>query len=172
MRYTPTVLTGFAVASFFSGLANAARSINTTAAVELPDCVKVCGVEILPKYNCLVGEDCWCDRHGPLADELSECVLSDCPELRQALEGLKFQATTCNYPTDRNKAPLTSGVAYTLFGLATFFLLARFLSRWPYLKGAGLSWDDGKVNPHGISLKISKTDWSFAQQSYSYASSQ
>lgn len=144
MRFTFTVLTGVAVSLLMPGLANAAREINITAAVALPDCVKDCGVRILPQYDCLIGEDCWCERKGPLADELSSCVLTECPKLREALEGLKFQAMTCEYPTNRNLGPLASGVAYTLFGLATFFLLARFLSRWPYLKGAGLSWDDGK----------------------------
>lgn len=143
MRFTPTVLTGFAVTSILTGLSNATRSINITAAVELPDCVKTCGARILPEFNCTLGDDCWCDREGPLADQLSECVLSECPELYEALEGLKFQAMTCEYPMDRNIAPVASGVAYTLFALATFFLVARFLSRWPALQGAGLSWDDG-----------------------------
>lgn len=145
MRCSLTVLSGFTVASLLTGLSNAARDINITAAVALPDCVKECGVRVLPKYNCVVGEDCWCEREGPLVDELSECVLYDCPELREALEGLKFQAMTCDYPTKRNLGPLAAGVAYTLFALTTFFLLARFLSRWPYLKGAGLKWDDGKM---------------------------
>lgn len=144
MRFPHTVFTSLAAASLLTGLSSAAHSVNLTAALDLPDCVKQCGLKILPEYNCLIGEDCWCKQSGPLSDKLSNCILSDCPQLNYALEGLKFQATTCGYPTDRNLSRVTSGVAFTLFGLATFFLLARFLSRWRFLKGAGYSWDDGK----------------------------
>ncbi|CZT25328.1 uncharacterized protein RCC_11056 [Ramularia collo-cygni] len=144
MRFTLTFLTGLAATLLMTGVSNA-RTFNATAVLELPECVKQCGIDILPRYNCLVGEDCWCEREGPLQDELSQCVLLECPELREALEGLKFQALTCDWPRDRNLGTLATGISYALFSVASFFLLARFLSRWPYLKGAGLSWDDAIV---------------------------
>lgn len=115
-----------------------------TAALSLPPCVTQCGVDVLPRFNCSIGEECYCARTGKIADALASCVIGGCPTLGDALSGLKFQALTCNYRMDRNVGPLTSGTAYAMFGLASVFLLARFLSRWPRLRGAGLSWDDGK----------------------------
>lgn len=133
--------------SFLSTSAWAQASLSPediTAALALPACVTQCGLDILPTYNCTIGADCYCARTGPLADDLASCVIGGCPTLGDALEGLKYQAKTCGYRTDRNVGPLTSGVAYALFGLASLFLFARFLSRWPRLRGAGLSWDDGE----------------------------
>ncbi|CZT17814.1 uncharacterized protein RCC_03650 [Ramularia collo-cygni] len=115
------------------------------AALALPECVTKCGIEILPKFNCTIGTDCYCSRKGPIEDAIASCVIGGCPSLGDALAGLKFQALTCGYRTDRNIGPLTSGIAYVLFGLASLFMIARFLSRWPRLRGAGLSWDDGVV---------------------------
>lgn len=114
------------------------------AAEHLPACVTQCGIDVLPKFNCTIGDECYCATKGPVEDGLASCVIGTCPTLGEALEGLKFQALTCNYSNTRDISPLTSGVAYALFGLATLFTFARFLSRWPRLRGAGLSWDDGE----------------------------
>ncbi|GIZ44065.1 hypothetical protein CKM354_000727400 [Cercospora kikuchii] len=137
---------------FFAVTAQASRSWNLTAALELPPCVPACAQRILPEYNCtlldettLLPTDCYCASAGPLADKLSKCVLEECPTLAEALEGLKFQALGCDYPRDRNRGPVLLATAVSLFTITTLFLIARFLSRWPRLSGAGLSWDDGIV---------------------------
>lgn len=124
-----------------TGAAMSPEAIN--AALALPPCVTQCGIDILPQYNCTIGDECYCTSTGPIADGLASCIIGGCPSLGEALEGVKFQALTCGYRMDRDVGALTSGVAYALFGLATLFLFARFLSRWPRLRGAGLSWDDG-----------------------------
>ena len=128
------------------------RVLNTTAALALPQCVTACATRILPELHCDLLDpatglpsDCYCASSGPVADGLSACVLSDCPHLSQALEGLKFQAVSCDYPRNRNTGPAFLGITLALFSTATLFLIARFLSRWPRLQGAGLSWDDGKI---------------------------
>lgn len=114
------------------------------AALHLPPCVSKCGLDILPQFNCTIGEDCYCARTGPLEDALASCVIGGCPSLGDALAGLKFQALSCNYRTDRNITPLMFRIVVAMFSVATFFAIARFVSRWPRLRGAGLSWDDGK----------------------------
>ncbi|KAF2210498.1 hypothetical protein CERZMDRAFT_86211 [Cercospora zeae-maydis SCOH1-5] len=133
-------------------ITDAARSWNITAALDLPPCVPACALRVLPHYNCslldeatMLPTDCYCASHGPLADELSACVLEECPTRRQSLEGLKFQALGCDYPRHRNRATTLLATAISMFTITTLFLLARFLSRWPRLSGAGLSWDDGIV---------------------------
>ncbi|SMQ49276.1 unnamed protein product [Zymoseptoria tritici ST99CH_3D7] len=115
------------------------------AALHLPPCVSKCGLDILPQFNCTIGEDCYCARTGPLEDALASCVIGGCPSLGDALAGLKFQALSCNYRTDRNITPLMFSIVVAMFSVATFFTIARFISRWPRLRGAGLSWDDGVV---------------------------
>ncbi|KAM3420464.1 hypothetical protein BST61_g3733 [Cercospora zeina] len=133
-------------------VADAERTWNITAALELPPCVPACALRILPEYNCpLLDEatlrptDCYCASHGALAAKLSNCVLEECPTRRQALEGLKFQALCCDYPRDRNRGTTLLVTSISMFAITTLFLVARFLSRWPRLSGAGLSWDDGIV---------------------------
>lgn len=152
MHYMPTVLIGIAIAVQLPGLSTATRPINSTAAEELPECVKHCSATTLPKYDCQLADDCFCDWSGVVANQLAECVLAKCPELSEALEGLKFQAVTCDYPMDRNRAAVSSSVAFTLYGLATFCFFARFLSRWPALQGAGLKWDDGRETSYATAL--------------------
>lgn len=138
-------ITTLSVLVLLASCVNAALSPEAIdAALKLPSCVTQCAIDNLPRFNCTIGDPCYCAMSGPVEDAMASCVIGGCPSLGDALEGLKFQALTCDYRTDRNVGPLTSGVAYALFGLATLFLCARFLSRWPRLRGAGLSWDDGE----------------------------
>ncbi|USW58807.1 hypothetical protein Slin15195_G121260 [Septoria linicola] len=128
------------------------RELNTTAALALPQCVTQCATRVLADLNCPILDpttsltsECYCASKGPVADGLSTCVLEECPTLAEALEGLKFQADSCEYPRDRNRGTLVLVVALVLFSITTLFLIARFLSRWRRLSGAGLSWDDAVV---------------------------
>jgi hypothetical protein len=122
----------------------AAFPINVTATALLPHCVLDCGVSVLPPLNCSVGEPCYCARTGPVADALTACVMAGCKSLQDALKGLRYQAETCQWPTDRSLKDVGFGVNTSLVVLTTFFLIARFASRWPRWAGAGFGWDDCK----------------------------
>jgi hypothetical protein len=117
------------------------NSVNITALLALPKCVQTCGLEILPQFNCTPQEPCYCDTSGPQSDAIVACLFSTCPSQGDALLAQKFQAETCGF-IPRDKSLVVQVVPYTLFGIATLSLFARFLSRWQRLQGAGLSWDD------------------------------
>lgn len=128
------------------------RQWNLTAALELPKCVTDCAIRVLPAHNCSMLDpvtslpsDCYCASSGPLASELSTCVLDDCETIAEGVAGLKFQARSCDYPRDRSRTTSLFVVTVAMFTATTLFLIARFLSRWPRLQGAGLSWDDAVV---------------------------
>lgn len=119
--------------------------INTTVVHALPQCIQDCGTRLFPKYNCTLQEACFCEATGPLPIALSVCAVSTCPTSADALAGQTFQAEACDLDVIRNKTALLNTVTYTLFTIATLSLLARLLSRWQRLRGAGFSYDDYAV---------------------------
>ncbi|USW59043.1 hypothetical protein Slin15195_G123620 [Septoria linicola] len=61
-----------------------------------------------------------------------------------ALASQRLQAQTCEFPY-RDKAPRIAKVSYSLFGVAMLFVIARFISRFRRLHGAGFGRDDFTV---------------------------
>ena len=116
-------------------------SFNASIIAELPPCLLACASTVLPKFDCQPGDSCYCDVGGPLKDALSACVGASCSNVEDQLVGIRLQAEVCQYPTHHD-APPTETVAYILFSIATVFLVARFVSRWPGVNGAGYGWDD------------------------------
>ena len=145
MRLTAVVLTaGFlpwaATASILETRADNI-SFDASTIAKLPPCLLQCASTVLPKFDCQPGDSCYCDVSGPLKDALSTCVAASCTKVEDQLVGIRLQAEVCGYPTHHD-APHTETVAYALFGVASVFLAARFMSRWPRMNGAGYGWDD------------------------------
>lgn len=115
--------------------------INTTALHALPNCIKNCGIRLFPDFNCTLQNDCYCQTTGPLAGALVDCAISTCPTKADIHAGELFQSNACS-PLITNVTTVLDHVTYTLFAIATLALLARLLSRWPRLRGAGFSYDD------------------------------
>lgn len=121
-------------------LAKNTPDVNITQYLELPQCSKECGTRVLASYNCMPTEPCFCQQSGPQVDALAFCLQTECT-LAGSLASKKLQADACDFPI-RDKGLTIAIASYTLFGVATAFVLARFISRIPKLHGAGYWVDD------------------------------
>lgn len=59
----------------------------------------------------------------------------------KGLEMERFHAEACDKPI-RNRGPLSRGLNWAMFTIATVFVTGRFISRLPNLGGSGYRWDD------------------------------
>ncbi|UJO18594.1 uncharacterized protein CLAFUR5_07119 [Fulvia fulva] len=109
----------------------------------LPDChlkqLVTCAADVLPTYSCKPTNICFC-TNDDLAASLKACLVKSC-QTQDQLKAQKFRADTCGLPV-RDKSSVVRGLVWSLFAIATFFTIARLLSRWPRLNGAGYHWDD------------------------------
>lgn len=119
------------------------NNVNITAFMEVPACATACGTRILAAFDCLPTDPCFCQTSGPQVDALAACLATSCT-LEGALASQKLQAQTCEFPY-HDKAPRIAKVSYSLFGVAMLFVIARFISRFRRLHGAGFGRDDFTV---------------------------
>lgn len=115
------------------------NTTNTNPALALPSCVVTCAADVLPTYSCKPTNICFC-TNDDLAASLKACLVKSC-QTQDQLKAQKFRADTCGLPV-RDKSSVVRGLVWSLFAIATFFTIARLLSRWPRLNGAGYHWDD------------------------------
>ncbi|CAK1360096.1 unnamed protein product [Cercospora beticola] len=107
----------------------------------LPACAQTC-ITQLPN-NCQADDVCFCTATVRTAYE--SCLASQCSSsMQDQLDGLQYQATTCNRPV-RNNANTLYGVTWAFLSVAIIFVALRLLSRWRGLNGSGISWDDWVV---------------------------
>ncbi|KAM3421829.1 hypothetical protein BST61_g2206 [Cercospora zeina] len=107
----------------------------------LPACAQTC-VAQLPN-NCQADEVCFCTASVRTAYET--CLGRQCSSsMQDQLDGLRYQATSCNRPV-RDNATTLYGVTWTFLSVAVIFVALRLLSRWRGLNGSGISWDDWVV---------------------------
>ncbi|KAF2207224.1 hypothetical protein CERZMDRAFT_51674, partial [Cercospora zeae-maydis SCOH1-5] len=93
---------------------------------------------------CQPSDPCYCDDGTPRSEALRQCLRTAC-SLDDQLNAQRFRAETCGLPVHNEQAEIRE-IIYPLFGLAVIFTLARLLSRWPRLQGAGFWWDDFVVS--------------------------
>ncbi|PPJ57677.1 hypothetical protein CBER1_00129 [Cercospora berteroae] len=136
-------------ASLFSSVAASKYKLkprhdaNLTAAAELPQCALECGSRISMAFDCPITEPCFCETSGPKIDATVACLKKSC-DMRGSLASQRFQAETCGFPY-RDKSWRIALVSYILYGIAMVFVVARFISRFPRLLGAGFGADDWTV---------------------------
>ncbi|GIZ48058.1 hypothetical protein CKM354_001113300 [Cercospora kikuchii] len=140
-------LHGLAVAVLLALSVNATllgprNEVNVTAQRELPICSTECARQVTEQtgINCQPSDPCYCEERTPRSQALSQCLRTSC-SLDDQLKAQRFRAETCQLPVHDRQAEIRA-IIYPLFGLAVVFTLARLLSRWPRLQGAGFWWDD------------------------------
>ncbi|KAM3424662.1 hypothetical protein BST61_g6650 [Cercospora zeina] len=135
--FTPSVLLALILPYAVSGESFPQTSAASTAS--LPPCVQECGVKILTAFQCMPQDPCYCND-AQLSKALTSCVMSTCA-FGDQLKAAKYRADSCGAPI-RNRSHPTRLAAPILFAAAIAFVIARMLSRYPALSGAGYKADD------------------------------
>lgn len=133
-------LSSLAQAANATAAARVPHNLNITALLALPDCVKECGAQILPVFQCAPTDACFCETSGSLAEALGACVAKTCTSLEGPIASLKIQADACGFPVRSKRSD--ANVAYVLFGVSTVFLIVRIVSRLRLGLETGLGLDD------------------------------
>lgn len=108
-----------------------------------PACATACYDRVLTGTSCQAADFsansncCSSDIHA----NLMSCVQSGCPTLKDVLLWQTYYTGECGIDP-REEIVLQIVVSYVLFGLATLFVIGRFLSRSRYMAGPGFWWDD------------------------------
>ncbi|CAK4031936.1 Hypothetical predicted protein [Lecanosticta acicola] len=108
---------------------------------DLSECATRCLTALIPSSGCeATGLECLCAAQDIQAD-VTDCVQANCTVI-EALETKRVQDTTlCPQPI-RNQAGITQDINGALFGIAAAAVVARLLSRLPFVGGSGFGWDD------------------------------
>ncbi|KAK8012183.1 major facilitator superfamily protein [Apiospora arundinis] len=103
---------------------------------QLPECASEC-------FKTKVGSRTCVEVHDFIVTESKDCMRASCTT-HQLMSVEKLLTTTCGVEP-RNIKPMIRAVAWTLWGIAAFFLAGRLLARSSYFGGMLLGHDDWAI---------------------------
>lgn len=93
-----------------------------------------CTELVAANFGCDPATNCVCTQP-TLETSLQACFIAICPPMDMYMSQAVF-AQVCDRPV-RDRSVITGATTYVLYGIATMFTLARFLSRNEMFGGAG-----------------------------------